>query len=127
MVICRKCGLHRFEDNKSCPHCFRLPNAKSSGVRRTALALLMGFSTVGCGDKEDDTSADTGDIIVDPEPGADLYGVPMVDEDGDGFYADDGDCNDQDPNINPNAEEVPGDGTDSNAMATTIRRGDLLC
>ena len=114
MLICRKCGYHRFDDNTSCPHCLSMPRAKSNGMRRTALALLMGFSAVGCGENKDDTSNDTGDIIVDPEPGADLYGVPMVDEDEDGFYADIDDCNDQDPDINPNAEETPDDGVDSN-------------
>lgn len=36
------------------------------------------------------------------------------DNDGDGFSSCDGDCNDNDPNINPAADEVCGDGIDNN-------------
>ena len=42
------------------------------------------------------------------------YGVPNLDEDGDGFFADIDDCDDSDPNIHPEAEEIPNDGIDSN-------------
>ncbi len=40
-----------------------------------------------------------------------------VDEDEDGFVDENeggDDCDDSDPDINPDAEEVPGDGVDSN-------------
>jgi hypothetical protein len=37
-----------------------------------------------------------------------------VDDDGDGFSEDQGDCNDGDPNINPGADEVCDDGIDNN-------------
>lgn len=40
--------------------------------------------------------------------------VSGSDNDGDGFTEADGDCNDNDPNINPNAEEILGNGIDDN-------------
>lgn len=43
-----------------------------------------------------------------------LYGVPpMEDADGDG-YEDGLDCDDNDPDVHPDAVETPGDGVDSN-------------
>lgn len=42
-----------------------------------------------------------------------LYGVPVSDFDGDGYY-DDVDCDDEDPTVHPDAEETPDDGVDSN-------------
>ena len=116
MIICRNCGLHRFNDNKSCPHCSTNQIVRKSGARRTALALLMGFAAVGCGDKEDDSGqdSDSGDTIVEPADDMAMYGVPFTDEDGDGYAAEEDDCNDQDPNIHPGAEETAGDDVDSN-------------
>ena len=35
-----------------------------------------------------------------------------IDEDKDGFTKEQGDCNDSDPSINPNANEICGDGID---------------
>ena len=85
----------------------------------------MGFTTVGCGDKGEDSGLDTGESIVESEPGSEPpYGVPELDADGDGFYADIDDCDDSNPNINPDAEEIPGDGIDSNAMVTMILKGE---
>ena len=48
---------------------------------------------------------------------ADLYGVPTLDSwdnDGDGYTPDDGDCDDNNADVNPGADETPGDGVDSN-------------
>lgn len=74
-------------------------------IRPTAM-LLLGIAA--CGDKDLDSA-------YQPQP---AYGVAVdtgfVDNDGDGFAEADGDCNDTDPLIHPEAEETAGDGTDSN-------------
>jgi hypothetical protein len=49
----------------------------------------------------------------------DLYGVAisdsaLTDADGDGYSRLEGDCDDEDATIHPEAEESPGDGIDSN-------------
>jgi hypothetical protein len=45
---------------------------------------------------------------------APAYGVPETDADSDGYFFPGDDCNDNDPNIHPNAAETPGDAIDSN-------------
>ncbi len=110
----------------------------------SAMALLLGLGLSGCGDKSEDTGtseptgepasepagepeygvaepagepeygvSDTGDTAAEPsmEP---EYGVSMTDNDGDGYYLEEDDCNDENPEINPGATETPGDGVDSN-------------
>ena len=76
----------------------------------------MGFAAIGCADNKDDDSGQDTDTstIVEPADDMAMYGVPWVDEDGDGYGAEEDDCNDQDPDINPGAEEIPDDGVDSN-------------
>ena len=116
MIICNNCGLHRFNDNNSCPHCSSKPIHSQGGTRRTALALLMGFAAIGCGENKDDDSGQDTDTSQIAEPAEDMamYGVPWTDEDGDGYGAEEDDCNDQDATIHPGAEETPDDGIDSN-------------
>jgi len=43
-----------------------------------------------------------------------LYGVAFTDKDGDGYAAEAGDCDDDDREVHPDAEEIPEDGIDSN-------------
>ncbi|CAN0457706.1 unnamed protein product, partial [Ectocarpus fasciculatus] len=65
----------------------------------------------GCGDKED--TGDTGPLIQ-PDYGIAYSDDSYTDDDGDGYAELDGDCNDDDDTIHPNATETPGDGIDSN-------------
>ena len=66
------------------------------------MALLLGLS-LGCADKGED-----------PEPSVEaLYGEAAVDMDEDGYDSFE-DCDDNDPDIHPEAEEIAGDGVDSN-------------
>lgn len=78
---------------------------------RAAAALLLGLTVGmnGCIINAKYGSPDSG-------PQAE-YGVPdtaYVDNDGDGWSVDGGDCNDDDANIHPEATETAGDGVDSN-------------
>ena len=84
-----------------CPHCGRKGVCRSS-ARLSGAALLMGLALVaapGCDDGNN----------VQP-----LYGVAFTDDDGDGWSVEEGDCNDDNEDIHPEAEETPGDEVDSN-------------
>jgi hypothetical protein len=99
---CARCGAHVFSDADICPSCGAAP----SPTRLTAAAALMGLALVACGDKD---GGDSGVVA--------LYGVPdtgYVDNDGDGVAVRDGDCDDNDAAINPDATETPDDSVDSN-------------
>ena len=52
-----------------------------------------------------------------------LHGVPFTDNDNDGWAQEDGDCDDDNADVNPEAEETPGDGVDSNVTVKMIPRG----
>ena len=112
MKLCVRCDqLYMTSD---CPHCVQHSPRSSSAI---ALHMLLGFGVVatGCGDKEDTATEDTS-VVVEPAMEMD-YGVPdtgMMDADGDGYTEADGDCNDSDPEIHPNATETPNDSVDSN-------------
>ena len=103
MMICNHCGEVHYKGEKICPHC------NSSVIQRrsptSTIAILLGLGLVGCDN-----------IKSDPQP---LYGVALdssdifIDEDGDGYMQDE-DCDDQDANIHPEADETPEDGIDSN-------------
>ena len=60
----------------SCPHC----SGPKPSVRTTiALGILLGVGSVGCGDKDDDTSADDMSTVEEPASEPDMaaeYGVP---------------------------------------------------
>ena len=94
-------------------------------VSGIALASLLGLTA--CGDEEKDTSvSDTSITDTADETDTDMeddtaisvmYGVPDTgswDNDGDGYTPEEGDCNDNNAEIHPDAEETPGDGVDSN-------------
>ena len=103
LYYCEVCCKHHLE-HKECQSAVQNGTVTVSGI---ALATLLGLTA--CGDKpsEMETSA--------------LYGVEVVDtaywdgdDDGDGFSPADGDCDDDNADVNPDAEEIPGDDVDSN-------------
>ena len=78
MKVCSDCHQHHIES--ICPHCVSAPKNHSTKM----LGLILGVGLTACAVAES------------------KYGVPMVDNDGDG-YSDYEDCNDNDPNTFPGA------------------------
>jgi hypothetical protein len=71
---------------------------------RTLPLFLLALGLAACGDPDDS------DIKTDDTgPGTN----PTADEDGDGYSVEDGDCDDDDPDVHPSAEEIPCDGLDN--------------
>ncbi len=109
MHACSSCGCYCRPTELSCPHC---GHGFMDGVSgRAAAALLLGLSLGmnGCVG---------GAKYGTPDSGAQAeYGVidtSSIDEDGDGWSVEDGDCDDANEAINPGATETPDDGVDSN-------------
>ncbi|MCB9674086.1 MAG: hypothetical protein H6737_03165 [Alphaproteobacteria bacterium] len=83
-----------------CDHCGA--TLKSCKTMRSAAAVALGLALTGC--------PPVGQVQPD-------YGVGdtgIFDDDGDGYNERDGDCDDGDDTIHPDATETPGDGIDSN-------------
>ena len=102
-VQCVQCHQHLFTAEESCPHCgICVAPVDESSVRASTGGLLLGLlaatTPLGC------VHAMYGVAVTD-----DL----IEDQDGDG-YTNDEDCDDFDEEIHPDAEEIPGDGIDSN-------------
>ena len=97
---CTRCASPVHENAIGCPHC-GAPPVESEEVRSAAMVLL-GLSMAGCQI-----------FIPQPKYGGGETGY-WEDYDGDGYTVDDGDCDDDDPDIHPDAEETAGDGIDSN-------------
>ena len=97
LTACPACGQHVLSAACSCAHCGA--KLKDCALRATAAAALMGLSLGGC--------------VMHGEP---EYGVVVSydDEDGDGYYAQTDDCDDNDAAINPGAIDTVDDGIDSN-------------
>ena len=55
---------------------------------------------------------------ADPTPDGLTCGPPVADADGDGFTTGDGDCCDTDPNVNPSAFDIAGNGIDEDCNGT---------
>ena len=113
MKACSTCGCYCRPIDVSCPHC---GVGFGSGLPgRASAALLLGL-TVGALN-----GCVSGAKYGSPDSGAAAeYGVPdtaMIDGDGDGWTPMDGDCDDSNADIHPEATETPGDGVDSNCNA----------
>lgn len=102
MLTCSSCGAHKRQG--PCPSCGRdaTPNAPSAAF------VLLGLALAGCSTSQAlYGTVDTGAI----------GDTSTTDGDGDGFVADSAggdDCDDTDETVNPDADETPGDGVDSN-------------
>ena len=120
LYACPKCGEHHYR-NTTCI----IQRPKSVSMGGIALATLLGLTA--CGDEDKDTSTsdtsvtdtadDTDTDIEDDTAIAVMYGVPDTgswDNDGDGYTPEDGDCDDNNAEIYPDAREIAGDGVDSN-------------
>ena len=82
--------------------------------RHLLLTLLLALPLVlwGCPtDDEDDDDATGDDDTGDDDTGDD--DTSGTDDDGDGWTVEDGDCDDADASIHPDANEIPDDGIDS--------------
>jgi hypothetical protein len=104
LVPCSACGRHHLSSLSSCPHCsVAVPKTPTL----THAAALLGLALVACdGVGNYDSTAQA------------LYGVPdsgqWDDNDADGFSPAEGDCDDNDSAVNPDAVEIVADGVDSN-------------
>ena len=122
LYYCSKCKEHHYTTDICSPV---VAPKVGAGI---ALVALLGLTA--CGDEEKDTSTtdtavtdtasdtDTEETdIPDDTAVAVMYGVPDTgswDNDGDGYTPEDGDCDDNNPDIHPDAREIVGDGVDSN-------------
>ena len=104
--------------------------------------FLFSFSllslSVGCGEKTTDSGEPSAEPSGEPstpstEPSSEASSEPaeepasepsepssppVEDEDSDGFTREDGDCDDQDPDVYPGAEDIPGDGIDQDCSGS---------
>ncbi|MFT4974803.1 MAG: hypothetical protein ACI8S6_000686 [Myxococcota bacterium] len=101
---CTRCATPLAPTTLACPHCGAALEPGST-IRPAAL-LLVGLAA--CGDKDD-----TGETYTQPAYG-DAIDTGWTDDDGDGYSEQDGDCDDDNDAIYPDAEETVGDGVDSN-------------
>lgn len=114
MKACANCGCYCRPDESRCPHCesgFEAASSELPHHSRAAAALLLGLS-LGMNGCVGQSKYGVPDSMAQAE-----YGVPdtaYVDDDGDGWAVRDGDCDDTNSAIHPEATETPGDGIDSN-------------
>lgn len=101
LQICGSCGAFARQDDLLCPSC------GASDLPAARAALLVALGLAACGEKDPDDSQ----VMAE-------YGVAdtssYLDQDGDGFTPAEGDCDDNDAAVNPNATETTGDAVDSN-------------
>lgn len=104
MMSCSSCGRHHQVSDTACPFC-GTESASASGPARAplvrkAMHMLGGVSTA---------------VVL-----AACYGAaPFEDADMDGWGLFDGDCNDDDAAINPDADEICDDGVDNDCNGFT--------
>ena len=109
LYYCSKCQEHHYTTDKCTPKTPPSTPKISAGI---ALVALLGLTA--CSDEDKDTSDGDDTAMVSDTSTMALYGVPFTDNDYDGWAQEDGDCDDDNAEVNPDAEETPGDGVDSN-------------
>lgn len=111
MKACTSCGCYCRSGDDACPHC-GASLSPSAGPRRTSAALLLGLA-IGLNGCPMQAKYGVPDTAAQAE-----YGVPdtaaYADADADGWAIADGDCDDNNTTIHPEATETAGDGVDSN-------------
>lgn len=100
LACCASCQAPVFAEACVCPACGATLRVCGSG--RPLAAVLMGLTFAGCF------------LAAQPK-----YGIPLTDDDGDGYYADEDDCDDTNADVNPDADEVPGNGVDDDCDGQT--------
>ena len=104
LVPCLRCTTPCPPLLESCPCCGMALAVPNSGAVRPSVALLVGLSLTSACD----------DLKSQPDYGVAITDTGYIDNDGDGYAEVDGDCDDDNAEVNPEAEETPGDGIDSN-------------
>ena len=107
LVPCSACTELVLDGVCACPHCGHRHPCASRALPASAVLLGLSLAAPGCFiyEKQSDYAQPSWDSF-------DTAG--NADADGDGWTTNDGDCNDDDENIHPEATETPGDGVDSN-------------
>ena len=98
-----------FTNTCTCPHCGETKVCRARALPRTALMLGLSLSALGCHQKG---SADYSGVSTGDRDDEDWEYGP--DADGDGFTTEEGDCDDHNNLVSPEARERPGDDLDSN-------------
>ena len=95
-----------------------------------SIIFTFGLSSlfIACGGKSTDSAEDTASAEPSSSPTTEPSNpsiepsgepeAPVEDEDGDGFSREDGDCDDNNPDIYPGAEDIPGDGIDQDCSGS---------
>ena len=108
LVSCPSCDRHVVVSSTECPHCGTSIASGGGKLLTTAAAAMLGLSVGAC-----QSAYGVGDSASQAEYGVADTGM-LVDDDGDGYSETDGDCDDANADIHPDAEETAGDGVDSN-------------
>ncbi|MFT4974802.1 MAG: hypothetical protein ACI8S6_000685 [Myxococcota bacterium] len=101
LLPCTRCAAPTPSSSLGCPSC-GAPNSPSLDEIRPAAMMLLGLTVAGCNG------------FNQPLYGVAISDTGWTDDDGDGYSEHEGDCDDEDDAIHPDAEETAGDGIDSN-------------
>ena len=111
MIACGDCGRHHLESEASCPFCGPNTPRRSNRVMTAIGAVMTPMVLAACyGQVDVDPYWDSGDS-------GDTSG-DQVDVDGDGFMSAD-DCDDANPEVNPEATEICDDKIDNDCDTLT--------